>query len=168
MTKVQREELFGKDGKYLSSRLLYEWAVFHFIENHQMNEITGGSTIISRQGIAGIQGYDFETENALIEIKGFMASDQWQGCMKERFHQIIRQIAEHGNSFVALPSNKRKILLVVGQKGISKETREVVNQESIILSEKVCGMGVELWVAEIQFSAEGISLQAYQNVESMI
>lgn len=165
-------EMSGESDRCSGIRLInaFEKAVYYFMENHLMDEMTGGCCNLSRQFVIGKLGFDIESESVCIEIKVFMpSSDKGHGCLQARLHQSIKQSIEYGNSFSALPGEKRKILLVVGQEEICKEIRGLTNREAIMPLIRTANTRLELWVAEIKFEAtDGITLLSCRNIDDIL
>lgn len=164
---LHEPELSGKYSLQLCNQLLLEQAVCCFIKKHQMDAMTEGHNIISGQFVVEKQRFDIETEDACIEIKTFIPpSNKGQGYIQESLWQSIKQIVGYGNS---LPRDKRKILFVVGQKGISKAIGKLTNQEMLKSLQKAVGMGMELWVAEVDLKpGDSIEFLWYKNVTNDI
>lgn len=169
--ELQDVKMSGETDRRTDIRLInaIEKAVYYFMGNHLMDEMTKGCNI-SKQFFVRKTEFDFETDCACIEIKSFMTpSDKKNDYIQERFCQGIKRGIEHGNSSVALSGEKRKILLVIGHKGIYKEIRWLLNQEVIKSLRKAVGMGLELWAAEMEFElGNGIELLSYKNVANDI
>lgn len=145
-------------------------AVYYFMENHLMDELTGGCCNLSSQFTVGKTGFDIESESACIEIKVFMlSSDKRHNCLQARLHKSIKQSIEYGNSFSALPGEKRKILLVVGLEGICEEITGLTNREAVMSLIRTANMGLELWVAEMKFEpTDGITLLSCRNIDNIL
>lgn len=164
---LQKPELSGKCSLQLCNQLLFEQAVCCFIKKHQMDAMTEGHNIISGKFVAEKQRFDVETEGVCIEIKTFIpTSNKGQSYIQERLRQSIKQIIGYDNS---LPSEKRKILLVVGQEGIYKEIRGLTSREAIMSLIRTANMGLELWVAETKFEpTDGITLLSCRNINNIL
>lgn len=165
-------EMSGESDRCSGIQLInaFEKAVYYFMENHLMDEMTGGCCNLSSQFVVGKTGFDIESESACIEIKVFMlSSDKRHNCLQERLHQRIKQSIEYVNSFSALLGEKRKILLVIGQEGICKEIGGLTNREAIMSLIRTVDTELELWVAEMKFEpTDGITLLSCRNIDNIL
>ena len=98
--------------------VLLEQAIGSFMENHQMEGITGDCRCANRLTDTRDTGFDFETENVCIEIKVFMPVTVGTGsCTWKSFHEAVKQITRHCNNPAVKEKGKRILLLTVCQDG---------------------------------------------------
>ena len=98
--------------------VLLEQVIGSFMENHQMEGITGDCRCANRLTDTRDTGFDFETENVCIEIKVFMPVTVGTGsCTWKSFHEAVKQITRHCNNPAVKEKGKRILLLTVCQDG---------------------------------------------------
>lgn len=141
--------------------VLLEQAIGSFMENHQMEGITGDCRCANRLTDTRDTGFDFETGNVCIEIKVFMPVTVGTGsCTWKSFHEAVKQITRHCNNPAVKEKGKRILLLTVCQDG----TDQMQPMEDGSIKDelkKAVGMGVEFWIAETKTEEDGISLLRY-------
>lgn len=164
---LHESELLGKHSLQLCNQLLFEDAACFFMNNHQMDEMIGNSGNLRRNTDMVCRGFDFASEELCMEMKIFMPqSNMGYGRLKQKFRQIIKQMAGYLDGSLSLDiKGKRMLLLVVGRQGISKDIKTLISRESGSLLKRVAGMGMELWVAEVELeSGAGMELLSYENM----
>ena len=143
--------------------VLLEQAIGSFMENHQMEDITGDCRCANRLTDTKDTGFDFETENAMVEIKiPLVVPDGTDSFIWKGFYHIVRQMAGYCNSSYCEDKGKRNILLTIYQHG-TKHIFAMVNENTKKELEKAVRVGVEFWIAETKTEEDGISLMSYQN-----
>ncbi len=167
--ELQEPVLPGKDSRQTWKQLLVENAVCYFIKNHQMDEMIGNGESMRRQSVMPHRGFDFESEELCMEMKVFMPeSDTEYGCIGQRLQQSIKQIIGYADGLSgSIMRSKRIILFVAVREGIAKEIKSLIGREIGInmALKKAVGMGMELWVAEMELKPEdGIDLLSYENI----
>lgn len=159
--------LLGKHSLQLCNQLLFEYVVCFFMNDHQMDEMVGNSGNLRRNIDMVCRGFDFASEELCMEIKVFMPQfNVGYGRQKQKFRQIIEQMAGYLDGSLSLDiKGKRILLLVVGRQGISKDIKTLISRENGSLLKRVAGMGMELWVAEVELeSGDGMELLSYENM----
>lgn len=138
-----------------------ERAIRFFIENHQMESMTGDCRCANRLANTRDIGFDFETENVCIEIKVLIPVTVGTGsCTWKSFHDAVKQMIGHCNNPAAKEKGKRILLLAVCQDG----TGQIQSMEDGSIKDelkKAVSMGVEFWMAETKTKEDGISLLGY-------
>lgn len=95
-----------------------ERAIRFFIENHQMEGMTGDCRCANRLTNTRDIGFDFETENVCIEIKVLIPVTVGTGsCTWKSFHEAVKQMIGHCNNPAVKEKGKRILLLAVCQDG---------------------------------------------------
>jgi len=164
---LHEPELLGKHSLQLCNQLLFEDVVCFFINNHQIDEMVGNSGNLRRNTNMVCREFDFVSEELCMEIKVFMPQfNVGYGRLKQKFGQIIKQMAGYLDGSLSLDiKGKRILLLVVGRQGIGKDIKTLISRKSGNLLKRVAGMGMELWVAEVELeSGAGIELLSYENM----
>lgn len=138
-----------------------ERAIRFFIENHQMESMTGDCRCANRLTNTRDIGFDFETENVCIEIKVLIPVTVGTGsCTWKSFHEAVKQMIGHCNNPAVKEKGKRILLLAVCQDG----TGQIQSREDGSIKDelkKAVSMGVEFWMAETKTKEDGISLLGY-------
>ncbi len=138
-----------------------ERAIRFFIENHQMESMTGDCRCANRLTNTRDIGFDFETENVCIEIKVLIPVTVGTGsCTWKSFHEAVKQMIGHCNNPAVKEKGKRILLLAVCQDG----TGQIQSMEDGSIKDelkKAVSMGVEFWMAETKTKEDGISLLGY-------
>lgn len=144
-----------------------ERAIRFFIENHQMESMSGICRCASRLAYARDSGFDLETENAMIEIKVPLIVPNTKGpdnCIWPGFCQAVKQMIGYCNSSYAKQKDKRIELLTICQHGtshIQAMTNGSIKEE---LLKKAVSMGIEFWIAETKINPDGIELLSYCDI----
>lgn len=167
---------FGNQGegrKWLCIRpMLFEQAVEYFLGNHQLENMLVDYDYINTMpaATAGISRPDFETGNAWIEVRVLKwHSNTISDCNCWFPYSAIRQTEKYYKRLTATQETGiRRILLLVNQYGEEGEKQIISNKKPNKILDRVIQNGVEIWVANLQFDAEGISLQDYQNIGNRI
>ena len=151
-----------KDKEWIcTSPVLLEQAIGFFIENHQMESMTGDCRCANRLTNTRDIGFDFETENVCIEIKVLIPITVGTGsCTWKSFHEAVKQMIGHCNNPAVKEKGKRILLLAVCQDG----TGQIQSMEDGSIKDelkKAVSMGVEFWMAETKTKEDGISLLGY-------
>ncbi len=165
--ELQEPALSGKGSHQICNQLLFEDAVWFFVNNHQMDEMIGDCKNLRRQADMVHRGFDFESKELCIEMKVFIPhSNVEYGSLKKRFQQSMKQVIGYVTDSSGLDvGGKRIILFWVGRKGISKEIKRIINKEIAELLNRATDMEVELWVAEMKLElSDGIELLSYKNI----
>ena len=140
-----------------------ERAIRFFIENHQMESMTGDCRCANRLANTRDIGFDFETENVCIEIKVLIPVTVGTGsCTWKSFHEAVKQMIGHCNNPAVKEKGKRILLLIVCQDG----TGQMQSMEDGSIKDelkKAVSMGIEFWMAETKTEEDGISLLSYKN-----
>lgn len=98
-----------------------ERAIRFFIENHQMESMTGDCRCANRLTNTRDIGFDFETENVCIEIKVLIPVTVGTGsCTWKSFHEAVKQMIGHCNNPAAKEKGKKILLLAVCQDGTAR------------------------------------------------
>lgn len=138
-----------------------ERAIRFFIENHQMESMTGDCRCANRLTNTRDIGFDFETENVCIEIKVLIPVTVGTGsCTWKSFHEAVKQMIGHCNNPAVKEKGKRILLFAVCQDG----TGQIQSMEDGSIKDelkKAVSMGVEFWMAETKTKEDGISLLGY-------
>ena len=168
--KVLQESALSENGsQQMCNHLAFEEAVWHFITNHQMDEMIGDSEDLRRQTDMVHRGFDFKSEELCIEMKVFLSKQNAKyGGLRKRFRHSVEQMISCISGFSeAGTDGKRIILLVVGQQGIGKDIRTLISRESGSLLKKAVDMGMEFWVVDVEAeSVAGMELLSYENLTS--
>ena len=166
--KVLRKSALSENGsRQMCNTMLFEEAVWHFITNHQMDEMIGNIHDLRRQTDMVHKGFDFESEELCIEIKIFLSKTNadYGSLMKRFWHSIEQMIGCFSGSSGIGTDGKRRILLMVGQRGFNKGVRRLIRKKKDRVLKKAADMGLELWVAEVEMEAEaGMELLSYENM----
>lgn len=165
--ELRKSALSGRGNWQTCSQLLLEDAAWFFMNSHQMDAMIGNCENLKGQADMIHREFDFESKELCIEMKVFIPeSDAGYGSMEQRFGQSIKQMMEYVTGSLDLEvKGKRIILFVVGRQGISKEILQLINQEIIELLRKAVNMGLELWVAEMEYEqGDDIELLSCKNV----
>ncbi len=151
-----------KDKEWIcTSPVLLEQAICFFIENHQMESMSGTCRCASRLADARDSGFDLETGNAMVEIKIPLAvPDGTDNFIWKGFYHIVRQMAGYCSSSYCEDKGKRNILLTIYQHG-TKHIFAMVDENTKKELEKAVSMGIEFWMAETKTEEDGISLLGY-------
>lgn len=169
--ELQELALSGKGSQQICNQLLFEDAVWFFMNNHQMDEMIGDCENLKRQTGMIHRGFDFESKELCIEIKVFIQqSNRDKGSLWRRFWQSIEQVIRYvTDSSDWDAEDKRIILFMVGRSGISEEIKKLIGKGNGRLLKKATGMGMELWVAEMELKLpDGIKLLSYKNITNDI
>lgn len=138
-----------------------ERAIRFFIENHQMESMTGNCRCANRLTNTRDIGFDFETENVCIEIKVLIPVTVGTGsCTWKSFHEAVKQMIGHCNNPAVKEKGKRILLLAVCQDG----TGQIQSMEDGSIKDelkKAVSIGIEFWMAETKTEEDGISLLGY-------
>lgn len=144
-----------------------ERAIRFFIENHQMESMTGDCRCANRLTNTRDIGFDFETENVCIEIKVPLIvpnTKEPDNCIWPGFCQAVKQMIGYCNSSYAKQKDKRIELLTICQHGtshIQAMTNGSIKEE---LLKKAVSMGIEFWIAETKINPDGIELLSYCDI----
>ena len=151
-----------KDKEWIcTSPVLLEQAICFFIENHQIESMSGTCRCASRLADARDSGFDLETGNAMIEIKiPLVVPDGTDNFIWKGFYHIVRQMAGYCSSSYCEDKGKRNILLTIYQHG-TKHIFAMVDENTKKELEKAVRMGVEFWMAGTKTEEDGISLLGY-------
>ena len=157
-----------KDKEWIcTSPVLLEQAIGFFIENHQMESMSGTCRCASRLADARDSGFDFETEDAEIEIKVLLIvpnTKEPSNCIWPGFRQAVKQMIGYCDSSYAKQKGKRIELLTICQHGtshIQAMTNGSIKEE---LLKKAVSMGIEFWIAETKINPDGIELLSYCDI----
>lgn len=165
--KASQKSALSEDGsQQICNQLMLEEAVWHFIINHQMDEMIGDSLNLLRRQIAIIhKGFDFASKELCMEMKIFMLQpNAGYSSLRRKFRQSITQMIGYiSASSEICKDGRRMIFLLVGRQGIGKDIRILISRKSGSLLKKAVDMGMELWVAEVETEA-GMELLSYENM----
>lgn len=141
--------------------VLLEQAIGSFMENHQMESMSGTCRCASRLADARGSGFDLETGNAMVEIKiPLVVPDGTDNFIWKGFYHIVRQMAGYCSSSYCEDKGKRNILLTIYQHG-TKHIFAMVDENTKKELEKAVRMGIEFWTAETKTEEDGIRLLGY-------
>lgn len=159
---VSFDELDAEEKNWICIQPVFlERAIRFFIENHQMESMTGDCRCANRLTNTRDIGFDFETENVCIEIKVLIPITVGTGsCTWKSFHEAVKQMIGHCNNPAVKEKGKRILLLAVCQDG----TGQIQSMEDGSIKDelkKAVSMGVEFWMAETKTKEDGISLLGY-------
>lgn len=141
--------------------VLLEQAIGSFMENHQMESMSGTCRCASRLADARDSGFDLETGNAMVEIKiPLVVPDGTDSFIWKGFYHIVRQMAGYCSCSYCEDKGKRNILLTIYQHG-TKHIFAMVDENTKKELEKAVRMGIEFWIAETKIEEDGISLLGY-------
>lgn len=169
--ELQEPALSGKGSHQRCNQLLFEDAVWFFINNHQMDEMIGDCENLKRQTGMIHRGFDFESKELCIELKVFIPqSNRDKSSLCRRFRQSIEQVIKYVTDYSDWDAEgKRIILFWIGLQGIRQEIKKLINNEITELLNRATDMGMELWVAEMELKLpDGIKLLSYKNITNDI
>lgn len=140
-----------------------EQAIEFFMENYQMESMTGDCKCAERLPDTKDSGFDFETKNTLVEIKVLIpVTDGTHTCIWKGFHQAVKQMIGFSNNFAGRDKAKRIILLTICQDGT--EQIKFMADGNIEELGKAVKAGIEFWIAETKTNPDGIELLSYCDI----
>lgn len=161
----------SKDGKkewVCINPMLIEQAVGFFLENHQMQRMVGHCNYVNKVSVAtaGKGRPGFQVGNAWVEVRNL--GRRSSGLAQESLVLSIKQVEKYCQKLSAMQeATERMILLLICQDGTQDKMLSFIEKASDEIKNAV-GTGVEIWIAEMQIDADGISLLTYQNVTDKI
>lgn len=97
---VSFDELDAEEKNWICIQPVFlERAIEFFMESNQMESMTGDCRCAERLPDTRDSGFDFETKNALVEIKvPLIVSNGTVSCIWKSFHQAVKQMIGYCNS----------------------------------------------------------------------
>lgn len=128
--ELQELALSGKGSQQICNQLMFEDAVWFFMNNHQMDEMIGDCENLKRQTDIVHSGFDFESEELCIEMKVFIQqSNRDKSSLCRRFRQSIEQVIRYVTDYSDWDAeDKRIILFMVGRSGINEEIKKLISK----------------------------------------
>lgn len=156
-----------------TSAAIFEEAIGFFLEKHQVQELNADYGNVIRNAVPKPAPVDYFAGDIMIEIK---CSFEWiyKMCRNRKHGSELMPTAYQMLRFVNLMntpaySGKRAVFLLIQQNGVDSGQLHPVSSGIMFESLKtMMRMGMEFWLAGMEFDAEGISLVSCQNVGGMV
>lgn len=162
----------GKERNWICVRpALFEQAIEHFLENHQMESMLGDNNHVTKMTTATVERCrpDFQAGNTLIEVRILGRNARNPDGFNQGFlASSISQIGKYCQKLSSMKETTEKMILLLVCHAGTEEKQVSFKGKANNEIKKAVENGVEIWTADLQFDIDGISLLIYQNITDRI